>query len=118
MIEQVAISQFQHLARTAGIKRKDVESLREWTNAICPESTSFLTGKALGGALSGGGGNTTYAELGNLAVEYSRAEANDDVLVAFLKDRNAYLTKSKEVRALAEKIADEDRRKELLDLLD
>ena len=121
-IEHVAVSHFQHLARNGGITNKEVDALREWTDSISPEATNLLTGKALAMAPSGGGNQTSYADLAELAVQYNQAGGNDDVLVGFLKEPVNYVfnrqLNKQQVSALAEKIADEKRRQEVLDLLD
>ncbi len=117
-IEHVATSKFQQLAWNGKITSKDVDALREWTASISPESTDLFTGKALGRAFAGGGRRTSFAELGELAVQYSRASGSDNVLVEFLKEPVNYLFNKAEVRALTGKITDEKRRKEVLDYFD
>ena len=73
-------------------------------------------------APSGGGRRTSYADLAELAVQYSQAGGNDDVLVEFLKEPVNYIfnrqLNKQQVSALAEEIADEKRRQEVLNLLD
>ena len=118
-IEHVATSHFQQLTRNGEpITRKQVDALREWADSISPESTDIITGKALGSANSGGGRQTSFAALGELAVQYSEARGNDDVLVEFLKVPSLYFFHKTEVRALTGKITDKKRRKELLEYFD
>lgn len=118
-IEHVAISHFQQLARNAKpITSEQVDALREWTDSISPESTDLIIGRTLGRANSGGGRQTSFAKLGELAAQYSKTRGNDDILVEFLKEPTLYFFHKTEVRALTGKITDEKRRKEVLDYFD
>jgi len=113
-VEQVAVANLQQLARNRKITRKDVDALREWIGANGHDSPDVLTGSALGSALSGGGRRTSYDELGELAVQYSRDQGNDDLLVSFLKEPGGYIFNQARARILVEKVSDEKRRAEIL----
>jgi RNA polymerase sigma factor (sigma-70 family) len=122
-IESVAISQFQHLARTSGITAKDVDALREWTDSISPESTDLLTGKALGQATAGGGRNPSLPDLAELAIQYHQTSGNDDVLVGFLNNPMIYLMSRGQISReqfieITQKVSDVTQRGEILELLD
>ncbi|MCB1131591.1 MAG: sigma-70 family RNA polymerase sigma factor [Verrucomicrobiae bacterium] len=123
-IESVAVSQFQNLARQDGITAKDVDDLREWADSVCPEATDSLTGKALGNALLGGGRQTKFAELADLAVRYGESSGSDEVLVGFLNNPAIGLmvamkqARREEIHSLVRKIDDEARRAEILDLME
>lgn len=117
-IKYVAISQFQQLNRNRKITSKDVDELREWTESISPESTDALTAIALGSAVDGGGRQTSFADLSELAIQYSQANGNDEILIGFLKNPTNYIRNKDQVLTLTSKISDETKRKEVLDLLD
>jgi RNA polymerase sigma factor (sigma-70 family) len=114
-VEQVAVSEFQQIPRNSRkVTRKDLDALREWAGTMGYASPDTLTGKALGSVLAGGRSHTSYDELGELAVKYSRDRGNDDLLVAFLKEPGGYIRNQTSARALVEKVSDEIRREEIL----
>lgn len=117
-IEYIAISQFQQLNRNRKITSSDVDELREWTESVSPESTNALTAIALGRAIDGGGRQTSFTDLGELAIQYSQANGNDEILIGFLKNPTNYIRNKDQVLTLTSKISDEAKRKEVLDLLD
>jgi len=94
------------------LTRDDIDDLREWVGSQAPDSTDTITGMALGEAAQGNR-KMEFSAAAELAVEYSVAGGNDEVLATFLASQAA---RSNQVaaRVLAGKIADETRRAEIL----
>lgn len=97
------------------VTREDIDGLREWVGNQAPDLVATVTGKALGDAAQGNR-KMEFQTAADLAVEYSVASGNDEVLAAFLASWAARSNKAT-ARSLAEKIADENRRAEILNLL-
>lgn len=97
------------------LTREDIDSLREWVETQAPDTLAVVTGKALGSAAQGNRG-MEFATAAELAVEYSTASGNDEVLATFLTHFTARSNKPA-ARVLAEKISDEKRRAEVLTFL-
>lgn len=99
-----------------GFTGEYIDNFREWANAQLPGSGDQAAGKALVRALHDAKGGLSYTEAVNLAVQYHAASGNDDVLAPLLEDSQA--RENKEIaRESAEKIADEPRRKTILEKL-
>jgi hypothetical protein len=94
------------------LTRDDIDDLRAWVGSQAPASTDTVTGMALGEAAQGNR-KMEFAAAAELAVEYSAAGGNDEVLATFLASQAARSNKTA-ARALAGKIADEKRRAEIL----
>ncbi len=95
--------------------RGDFDALREWTARQAPDAVAAITGQALAEAAAGGRG-MDFATAAGLAVEYGAADGGDATLASFLTGMEARRHKP-EARALAERISDESRREEILNLL-
>lgn len=98
-------------AKDKPVTREDFEVLRAWLGTQAPELTDRVTGRLLGN------GKMAFADAGALALQYSQASGNDDVLGIFLESAAARSNKEA-ARILAEKIADENRRAAILKRLE
>ncbi len=94
------------------LTREDIDDLRAWVDSQASDSTDTVTGMALGEAAQGNR-KMEFAAAAELAVQYSVAGGNDEVLATFLTSYAAQSNKAA-ARALAGKIADEKRRAEIL----
>lgn len=104
------------LSNEKKLTRDDLNSMREWVGSQAPNVTDAITGKLLCVAALRTR-KLDFAEASELAVEYSQASGNDDVLVTFVE--NWAVGSSKEqARVLAEKITDVRRRAEMLKRLE
>ena len=100
---------------TNQLTREDIDDLREWVGSQAPDSTDLVTGKALGEAAQGNR-KMNFSTAAELAVEYSAASGDDEVLATFLTSWAAKSNKAA-ARILAGKISNEARRAEILNLL-
>ena len=114
-VERAAESRFQSLSTERKITRQDIDQLRAWTDAQSPESTDRATGKALTSALQGGG-KTEFSEIAGLAIQYHDAGGSDELLIPLFRNWRT-LSHKEQARALAEGIADEKRRTQILEKL-
>jgi len=104
------------LSNDKKITRDDLDALREWVGSQTPNATDNITGKLLCMAALRTR-KLDFAEASELAVQYSLASGNDDVLITFVE--NWAVGSSKEqARVLAEKISDGKRRAEMLKRLE
>lgn len=116
-IEQAAETRIRQLSFQRPLTRDDIEELRAWTNTQSPDYTDQVTGKAFASAasMSVNGKRADFSELAKLAVDYHAASGSDEVLIPLLESWSATQAQNKEqARALAGKVSDEKRRKELL----
>ena len=97
------------------LTREDFDSLREWVGIQAPELIETITGKALGEAAQGNR-KMSFAAAAELAVDYGASDGAEEALAAFLTSWAASSNKEA-ARALAEKIADEGRRAEVMEFL-
>ncbi len=109
---QTAESQLSLLANEEGVTREDVDSLREWLTRQAPGERDSIIGKALAEAAQNSDG-FSFSEASQLALHNQKTSGNDDVLVTFLKSYSARSNLA-EARQLAEMIADEKLRTQLL----
>lgn len=100
---------------TNQLTREDIDDLREWVGSQAPDSTDLVTGKALGEAAQGNR-KMNFSTAAELAVEYSAASGDDEILATFLTSWAAKSNKAA-ARILAGKISDETRRAEILNFL-
>lgn len=110
--EQAANSQIQQLSQQKGVSREDLDSMRIWVETQAPGSADATTGKALGQAVRRDG-KFDFSQAAALALEYHESSGNDEILSNFL-DGWAAMQNQAEARVLAEQIADEKRREEIL----
>jgi hypothetical protein len=104
------------LSNDRKITRDDLDSVREWVGSQAPNATDSVTGKLLCAAALNNR-KLDFAEAAELAVQYSQARGNDDVLITFVE--NWAMGSSKEqARVLAARITDERRRAEMLKRLE
>ncbi|MEO0017403.1 MAG: hypothetical protein RLZZ522_686 [Verrucomicrobiota bacterium] len=94
------------------LTRDDFDDLRDWVGSQAPDSMDTVTGMALGEAAQGNR-KMEFAAAAELAVEYSVAGGDDEVLATFLASWAARSNKEA-ARALAGNIVDEKRRAEIL----
>jgi hypothetical protein len=109
--EEVAESKLRNYD-SKKITREDLDSMREWVGGQAPESLGRITGKVLGNALQGRN-KMEFSEAADLAVQYNQTSGNDEVLASFLESWPARENKE-QARGLADKIADEKRREQIL----
>ena len=113
-IEQAVATQvFSNNKRLA---TADLDTLREWVGTQAPQLTASITGKVLCTAALDSR-KLDFGHAAELAVQYSQASGNDDVLVAFVENWAARSNKD-EARDLAAKISDAKRRAEMLKRLE
>ena len=94
------------------ITRADIEVVREWTRSQAPGASDTITGQVIADSVANGG-NITFADAAELALQYHKASGNDDTLIAFLGSYSA--THNREAaRGLATQISDPARRVEIL----
>ena len=98
------------------VTRENLDEMREWVTSQAPEALASITGKSLGNAIEGDH-KMEFSEAADLALQYNQISGNDDVLSSFLENWPADKNKE-QARALAEKITDKVRRKEILELLE
>ncbi len=112
-VDQAAISRIQSLPENQKVTREDIDALRDWVGSQSVDSLDRVTGKYLGEAVRG---NTRldFTEAAGLAVQYSQASGNDDSLGAFLESWPVYNNHKQEARVLAEQIAGEQLRAQIL----
>ncbi|MEI7953813.1 MAG: hypothetical protein WCJ66_01475 [Verrucomicrobiota bacterium] len=94
----------------------DLENLRAWVSSQVPQETASITAKVLCTAAMNHR-KLEFAQAAELAVQYSRASGNDDVLVDFV-DNWATRANKEEARELAAKINDAKRRAAILKRLE
>jgi hypothetical protein len=99
------------------VTREDLDTMREWVGTQMPNAIDNITGKALCAAAMMGTRKLDLAAAADLAVHYSQANGNDDVLVALVESW-AVRSNKEQARSLAGKIADEARRAEILKRLE
>ena len=109
---QAAESRLSLLASDGEITRGQVDELRQWLDAQAPGQTDRITGKALAEAAQEDE-EFGFAEASEMILDYHRTSGNDDILVAFLEGYSAR-SNAEEAIHLAELIADENRRAEIL----
>jgi hypothetical protein len=109
---QTAESRLQSIGFGGTVTREDVDSLREWLAHQAPGQVDRITGKALAEAAQGHG-DFKFSDASQLVIQYQQSSGGDDVLVAFLKSYSAR-SNLEEAIHLADKIADEMRREEIL----
>lgn len=113
-IEQAVASQvFSNPNRLAAA---ELDRLREWVGSQAPQLTASVTGKVLCTAALGNR-KLDFAQAADLAVRYSQASGNDDVLISFVENWAARSNKD-EARGLAARISDARRRAETLKRLE
>lgn len=113
-IEQAVTTQL--FSNNKKLAASDLDKLREWVGVEAPQLTASITGKVLCAAALGNL-KLDFAEAAALAVRFSQAGGNDDVLVAFVEDWAVRANKD-EARELAGKITDARRRAEILKRLE
>jgi hypothetical protein len=107
-------AQYQILDLRRKITSEDLESMRTGMKILAPEAEDFAIGKALVSGLRND--RIEFADLVALALKYDETSGNNEVICAFLESEQA-LNHKEESRALAEKIADEKRRAQILKTL-
>lgn len=116
-VDQAAISRIQSLPENQKVTRDDVGAMRDWVGSQSPGSLDRVTGKFLGEAVRGNS-RMDFEEAAGLVVQYSQASGNDEALGAFLLSWPVYNNHKEQVRVLAEKIADEQLRAQILKRLE
>ncbi len=109
---QAAESRLENLNDGAGVTRAAVDELRTWLDRQAPGRTDAITGRALAEAAQGGG-DFSYDQAAKMVLDYQARVGGDDVLVAFLKGFAAR-SNLEEARDLIGKVADPQRRAELM----
>jgi len=94
----------------------ELDSLREWVNSLAPQETASITAKVLCTAALGTR-KLDFSQAAELAIQYSQASGNDDVLIRFVENWAARSNKD-EARDLADKITDAKRRADTLKRLE
>jgi len=94
------------------VTSEDLDTLRTWAGAQAPDTTDRVTGNILATATQMTPA-LAFNAAAELAVQYSQASGNDDVLATFLGTWTARNNKE-QARVFAEKIVDETRREEIL----
>ena len=94
------------------VTRADFDAVREWTRVQAPGASDTITGKVIADSVIYGG-NITFAEAAELALQYHKASGNDDTLIAFLRGYPASFNREA-ARGLAAQISDPARREEIL----
>ena len=113
-IEQAAATRI--FSNNKRIAAADLDALREWVGSQAPQLTDSITGKVLCTAALGNL-KLDFAQAAELAIQYSQASGNDNVLIALVENWAARSNKD-EARALAERITDVKRRAEILKRLE
>jgi len=113
-IEQAVATQL--FSNSNRLATADLDTLREWVGSQAPQLTDSVTGKVLCTAAIGNR-KLDFAQAADLAVQYSQASGNDDVLITFVENWAARSNKD-EARELAAKISDAKRRAETLKRLE
>lgn len=113
-IEQAVATQL--FSNNKRLTTADLDTLREWVGSQAPQATDNVTGKVLCTAALGNR-KLDFAQAAELAVQYSQASGNDEVLITFVENWAARSNKE-EARNLAGKISDAKRRAEILKSLE
>lgn len=116
-VRKTAKSTFGRLVHQRQLIREDFDALRKWVDSQTPELTDSLTGEMLAsmstrvaGTLPG---KLSFDHAAALALDFNRVGQRDDVLAGFLP-RSGFANRAA-ARALAESIADPDKRAEVLE---
>jgi len=99
-------------ANNRPVTSEDLDTLRTWAGTQAPDASDRVTGNILATATQMTPA-LAFNAAAELAVHYSQASGNDDVLATFLDTWTARNNKD-QARVFAEKIADESRREEIL----
>ncbi len=113
--ESAADRQLEAIAEKRNLTREDVSATRDWLTRQSPAMADKLIGGAMGAA-SQEGGEVGFSKLAELILEVHASSGNDDALVAFLNDADTSAHPGK-AQLLAGKIADPQRREEMLESL-
>lgn len=97
------------------ITAEQVDKMREWVGNQSPDIVDEVTGSSLAKSLNHGQG-TKFSDASELALKYQKESGGDEVLVAFLRESNAWQN-TEEARELAQKISDPAKRDEILENL-
>ena len=89
-----------------------LDAMRQWVGTQAPELLDRVTAIRLGEATQGSI-HLDFAEAAELAVQYSKAGGNDELIATFLETGAGHANRE-QARALAEKISDEQRRAAIL----
>jgi hypothetical protein len=116
-VEQSAISRIQSFPEDRKITSEDIAALRDWVGSQAADTTDQVTGKFLGEAVRSES-RLDFTEAAGLALQFSQAAGNDVALGAFLESWPVYNNHKEEVRVLAENIADENLRAQILKRLE
>jgi len=114
-VEQVATAGLIAITNET-VTRDDVDALREWAATQAPDATDRATGNMLAMATQTPPA-LEFNAAAALALQYSQASGNDDVLGAFLESWAALYNKD-QARAYAANISDERRRAAILKRLE
>jgi hypothetical protein len=116
-MEVATMTLFTLMPREREVTRGDFDRFYQWAGSIDPDSAAEVTGTALALTLSSGK-NASFDELAGIATAYHAAGAGDDILVTFigLSVASEHVSKAK-AREVAMRIADQERREELLEQL-
>ncbi len=113
--KQTAESQLEQLGSEGTVTRANVDQLREWLTRQAPGEVDRITGKALAEAAQEQG-TFNYSAASQLVLQYQQSSGSDEVLIAFLEGYSAH-SNLEEAKHLADMIADEKRRDEILQQL-
>ena len=95
------------------IKVADLDKARAWGAGQSPAVVDKATGEALASSLWRGG---DFKSASDLALKYSEASGNDEVLAAFLKSNEVQHKSPDEAKALIDKIKDPALQEEIRNL--
>lgn len=113
---EAANARIEEIAGERAVTRQDVDAMRQWLAKHSPDTVDRVTGEALADA-SQDGGEFSFEQASQLALEYNRKGGNDDVLVAFLESFAAR-SNLEQALPLVDKISDPARRAEILKQLE
>ena len=113
--EKAAIGKIAGSAHKSKVTGEEIDTMREWLGTQAPGSIDRVTGEALA-QLGSSGGKMEFPEAAAMVLKYHEQGGGDDLLTSFL-ERAYYPSETEDVRKIAEKISDPEKRAEALEKL-